>query len=196
MSYPRKQATSEKIIDAAIELFAQNGYDRVTTEEIAQQAGFSEKTLFRHFKSKQNLLERAIDRYHYIDEMRSLFDHKLTGDVQKDLQLIGENYQRIMYRNRKLLRILMKVGRSLPGLHQYARQHPEQLQKYLTSYFKEMKKQKKIRAVDEEKVAITFLYMNFGLAQGRINEEPVFSEIEFNGILKESIELFTRGILP
>lgn len=181
-------------MDTAIELFSKYGYDRVTTEQIAKTAGFSEKTLFRHFQSKQNLLKQAIDRYHYAEEMRAIFDHKLSGDVQADLELISENYHRIMYRNRKMLRVIMKVGRSIPDLHRYAHRHPQQLQSFLTQYFQEMREQKKLRDVDEEKIAITFLYMNYGLAQGRIAEEPVFSEKEFKEILKESVVLFTRGI--
>lgn len=190
----RKQETSKKIMDAAIELFAENGYDCVTTEAIAKKAGFSEKTLFRHFKSKLNLLKQAIDRYHYVEEMRAIFNHKLSGDLAEDLRLIAENYHRIMYRNRKMLRAIMKIGRKIPELHQYARRHPQQLQEYLTKYFKEMKEQQQIRDVDEKKVAITFLYMNYGLAQGRIQEEPIFSDEEFSEILKESVALFTRGI--
>ncbi|SDZ39649.1 DNA-binding transcriptional regulator, AcrR family [Evansella caseinilytica] len=192
----RKQMTSEKIIDAAIELFSRNGYEGVTTEEIAAEAGFSEKTLFRHFKSKQNLLEQAIDRYHYADEMRAIFDNKLSWNLEEDLSLISENYHRIMYRNRKMLQIIMKVGKNLPGLHQYAHRHPQALQEYLTDYFAEMKRQQKLFAADEEKIAIMFLYMNFGLAQGRMNESPAFSDNEFKEILKESVALFTRGLTP
>ncbi|WP_202077910.1 TetR/AcrR family transcriptional regulator [Caldalkalibacillus salinus] len=196
MASSRKKETSEKIMDAAIELFSKNGFDGVTTEEIAAAAGFSEKTLFRHFKSKQNLLEQAIDRYHYADEMRAIFDNELSGNVYDDLRLISENYHRIMYRNRKMLRVIMKVGNNLPGLHQYAHRHPRALQEFLTQYFGDMKKQNKLRDVDEEKVAITFLYMNFGLAQGRMNEDPAFSDEEFKALLKESVDLFTRGLTP
>lgn len=192
----RKHATSEKIINAAIELFSSNGYDGVTTEEIAAKAGFSEKTLFRHFQSKQNLLEQAIDRYHYAEEMRAIFDSKLSWDLEQDLWLISENYHRIMYRNRKMLRIIMKVGKHLPGLHQYAHRHPKALQEFLTRYFADMKKQNKLLAVDEEKIAISFLYLNFGLAQGRMNEDPAFSDDEFKAILQESVALFTRGLTP
>jgi TetR/AcrR family transcriptional repressor of mexJK operon len=196
MASSQKKATSEKIMDAAIDLFSKYGYDGVTTEQIATEAGFSEKTLFRHFKSKQNLLEQAIDRYHYADEMRAIFDNELSGNILNDLALISEHYHRIMYRNRKMLRVMMKVGQNLPGLHQYAHRHPQVLQELLTRYFAEMKKQNKLCAVDAEKIAITFLYMNFGLAQGRINEAPAFSDEEFKAILKESIALFTRGITP
>jgi len=183
-------------MDAAIDLFSKHGYDSVTTEEIAKKAGFSEKTLFRHFKSKQNLLMRAIDRYHYAEEMRCLFEYKLSGALQADLQLISENYHRIMYDNRKLLRVLMKVGAKVPGLHQSARRHPKQLQNYLTQYFRQLKKQNKLADVDEEKAAITFLYLNYGLAQCRIAEEPHFSDEEFPEILKESIAIFTKGVQP
>lgn len=196
MTSSRKKATSEKIMDAAIELFSKNGFDGVTTEEIAAEAGFSEKTLFRHFKSKQNLLEQAIDRFHYADEMRAIFDKKLGGNLADDLWVISENYHRIMYRNRKMLSIIMKVGKTLPGLHQYAHRHPKVLQSLLTRYLADMKEQNKLYPVDEENAAITFLYMNFGLAQGRMNEDTAYSEEEFHSLLKESVALFVRGLAP
>ena len=58
---------------AAIDLIADKGYNGVSTQEIAGTAGLSEKTLFRRFGSKQNLLEMAFDRYHYAEEMTKLF---------------------------------------------------------------------------------------------------------------------------
>lgn len=196
MGTNRKNMTSQKIMDAAIELFSQYGYDGVTTEQIAKEAGYSEKTLFRHYRSKQNLLEQAIDRYHYADEMKAIFDHELSWNLADDLWLITQNYHRIMYRNRKMLQVIMRVGRNLPGLHQYAHRHPEILQDLLTQYFTSMKKQHKLCDVDPEKAAITFLYTNFGLAQSRMNDDHGFTEEEFESLLKESVALFVRGLTP
>jgi len=183
-------------MDAAIELFSRFGYDGVTTAQIAEEAGVSEKTLFRHYHSKQYLLERAIDRYHYAEEMKAIFNHKLAWNLADDLWMISENYHRIMYRNRKLLQVIMKVGRQLPGLHQYAHRHPQVLQELLTQYFARMKEQNKLCDVDPEKIAIAFLYMNFGLAQGRMNENYAFTGEEFEGLLQESVALFVRGLSP
>jgi Transcriptional regulator len=194
MDTPRKMATAQKIMDAAIELFAEFGYDGVTTEQIAEAAGFSEKTLFRHYHSKQSLLEKAIDRYHYAEEMKAIFDRKLSGNLDEDLWMISEHYHRIMYRNRKMLQVIMKVGRNLPELHQHARRHPEVLRNLLARYFVMMKEQGKLRDVDPEKVAVTFLYMNFGLAQIRMNDDMTYTEEEFQGLLKESVDLFVRGV--
>ena len=46
----------EKILISALELFANEGYDRVSTSKIAKMAVVSEGLIFRHFGSKKELL--------------------------------------------------------------------------------------------------------------------------------------------
>jgi AcrR family transcriptional regulator len=48
------------IIRAALELFAEKGYDGTTTHAIAQKAKVSEKTLFKYFGSKQELFKQTV----------------------------------------------------------------------------------------------------------------------------------------
>lgn len=45
-----------KIVQAAIEIFSEKGYAATSTSEIAKSAGVSEGTIFRHFKTKKELL--------------------------------------------------------------------------------------------------------------------------------------------
>lgn len=47
----------QKILAVALELFAKEGYNAVPTKVIAEQADVSEALIFRHFKSKQGLLD-------------------------------------------------------------------------------------------------------------------------------------------
>lgn len=51
---PRSE-TRRRIVEAALSLFARRGFDATTTAELARQAGVTEKTLFSHFRSKQQL---------------------------------------------------------------------------------------------------------------------------------------------
>ncbi|WKN42940.1 TetR/AcrR family transcriptional regulator [Tunicatimonas pelagia] len=51
----------EKIIQAALELFAREGYHATSTSKVARHAGVSEGLIFRHFENKKGLL-RAIIR--------------------------------------------------------------------------------------------------------------------------------------
>ena len=46
----------EKLQQAALELFIEHGFDQVTTERIAAQAGVTERTYFRHFADKREVL--------------------------------------------------------------------------------------------------------------------------------------------
>ena len=45
-----------RMIDAALELFAEGGFERTTALEIAKQAGVTERTFFRHFTDKREVL--------------------------------------------------------------------------------------------------------------------------------------------
>ena len=55
-------ATKEALLDAAIELFAERGYDRTTVRDIAGRAGVNQALLFRYFGSKEALFAAVIAR--------------------------------------------------------------------------------------------------------------------------------------
>jgi AcrR family transcriptional regulator len=48
--------TQQRLIRAALELFSSRGYHDTTTAQIAKKAGVAEGTIYRHFSSKQQLL--------------------------------------------------------------------------------------------------------------------------------------------
>ena len=51
-----KAATRERIIDAARQLFAANGFEASTTRDIADAAGIASGTLFNYFATKEDIL--------------------------------------------------------------------------------------------------------------------------------------------
>jgi AcrR family transcriptional regulator len=58
---PRDPEVDEAILTAALELFIQRGADAVSIEQIAQRAGVAKMSLYRRFKSKEELLAQAIE---------------------------------------------------------------------------------------------------------------------------------------
>jgi AcrR family transcriptional regulator len=50
-----KDRTKERILKAALELFARHGLDGTTTRQISRRAGIAEGTLFNYFKTKEDL---------------------------------------------------------------------------------------------------------------------------------------------
>jgi AcrR family transcriptional regulator len=51
-----KARTASALQQAALALFAENGYDETTTDEIAERAGVSPRTFFRYFPTKDAVL--------------------------------------------------------------------------------------------------------------------------------------------
>jgi AcrR family transcriptional regulator len=53
----------EHLIDTAIALFAERGYHATGIDTILESAGVSKKTLYRHFRSKDELILAALKKY-------------------------------------------------------------------------------------------------------------------------------------
>lgn len=52
----KKAATRQAIADAALELYLEHGFDRVSVRDVAEKADVSTTTLFAHFPSKESLV--------------------------------------------------------------------------------------------------------------------------------------------
>jgi AcrR family transcriptional regulator len=50
----------ENILQAALKLFADEGFSATSTSKVAKAAGVSEGLIFRHFKNKEGLLEAIL----------------------------------------------------------------------------------------------------------------------------------------
>ncbi|MEK0312452.1 TetR/AcrR family transcriptional regulator [Cohnella sp. 56] len=192
----RSLPTSEKIMLAALDLMAEKGYDSTTTKEIAAAAGVNEVTLFRHFGSKQNLLEATVDRYHYADEMTKLFAERLEWDLHRDLLLIGTTYHRLMNRNSKLIRMMRHSAESLPEeVRERSHRHPRILKQLLTDYFKAMTERGKLVSSNPEHQALAFIWMNYGAAISRMSGDDLISG-PLEAYIEDSVGIFARALTP
>ena len=48
-----------RLQQAALELYAERGYEQTTVAEISERAGLTERTFFRHFADKREVLFRG-----------------------------------------------------------------------------------------------------------------------------------------
>jgi AcrR family transcriptional regulator len=67
----RHRETRARIVDAAIDLFHQHGFDDTTMDDIAMAAGVSRRTVYRHFPSKDGPVFEHPQRWlqHFADEV-------------------------------------------------------------------------------------------------------------------------------
>ncbi|MFD1859073.1 TetR/AcrR family transcriptional regulator [Aeromicrobium camelliae] len=74
----RSAATRERLIDAAVEAFAQKGFAATTTRDIASRAGMSPAAVYVHHATKEDLLFEVSRRGH-LDALRIIRDADAEG---------------------------------------------------------------------------------------------------------------------
>jgi TetR/AcrR family transcriptional regulator, repressor for uid operon len=84
-----KSDLREKIIQAAIESFAQTGFDRTKMEDIAKRLGLSKGTIYLYFNSKEDLFLAICE--HYLKVMRDQ-QHSAIFSKKEDLVLDSEHF--------------------------------------------------------------------------------------------------------
>ena len=65
------ESTKERILETALALFAQNGYLGTSMNDIAGQLGFTKAALYKHYASKQEILDRIVERMNEMDYERA-----------------------------------------------------------------------------------------------------------------------------
>ncbi|WP_411500859.1 TetR/AcrR family transcriptional regulator [Bacillus thuringiensis] len=187
-------STADKILFSAIELMEKKGYNAITMKDIAEEAGISEMTVFRYFKSKNNLLETALKRSSYELPMQDVFENKLNWDLEHDLFIIAKTYHRYMKQTKVLILVSIEVRDTMPEYLKHSAEGPKQFKKHLTEYFIKMQNKQKINAINAEILADIFLTMNFGYyISSDISKSNILTTSE-EDFIENSIQMFTRNL--
>ena len=91
--------TKEKILETALTLFAKNGYDGTSVEQIAQDVGIKAPSLYKHFKGKEDILNALID----IAEAR----YEKSFGSSKKIVTVPENIDGFIHEMMKRIRFTM-----------------------------------------------------------------------------------------
>ena len=104
----------ESLLKATVKVFAEAGARGATTRRIAQEAGVNEVTLFRHFKSKDDLLETALRTLAALAADRKLPD--IPVDPVAELAEWARDHHRMLHKYRALIRKTMGEFEENPTL--------------------------------------------------------------------------------
>jgi AcrR family transcriptional regulator len=110
--------TRERILSAALELFASQGFEATSTAQVEEAAGLSPRSgaLYKHFRSKEELLEVALaQRMQEITTLPERLDLGPLTDLRSELTLIARWGLAELARERELALIVMKEGNRLPA---------------------------------------------------------------------------------
>jgi AcrR family transcriptional regulator len=87
-----RQQTREQIIDAAFELFANEGYSKTSIAAVAKKAGISKGLIYHYFESKETILEAIFDQLVALGDQMMNFPEEF-GPAEKIKQTLEQTFE-------------------------------------------------------------------------------------------------------
>ena len=104
----RRPPARQLLLTAAARVFARDGLEGATTRAISREAGVNEVTLFRHFGTKEHLLEAVVgSAFGIAARARDGEAPPATQSLRTDLEAFSRKYEALLMENLPLIRTMV-----------------------------------------------------------------------------------------
>jgi AcrR family transcriptional regulator len=143
------------LLEAAITVFAESGVRGATTRRIAQEASVNEVTLFRHFKSKDELIHAALELFVSRLDRRPLPER--PADPKTELLEWCRAHYRELLKHRSFIRKVMSEHEENPAHCSVGMKASSGIASELTGYFARLKRAGLATGTWDERAATSML---------------------------------------
>ncbi|KAB8334383.1 TetR/AcrR family transcriptional regulator [Scytonema tolypothrichoides VB-61278] len=110
----RAAVQRDHLVDTALVLFAEQGYDATSIKQIAVAAGVAVGLLYHYFPSKSEVLRAVWERHSFLPELRTLLLVKHDQAATCVLEDVAESFSALLERKEALFRLMVRESQSNP----------------------------------------------------------------------------------
>jgi AcrR family transcriptional regulator len=193
----KKNTTKQRLLDATLKLISEKGYLGSTTREIAQVAGVTELTLFRHFGTKEKLFEELLKNHTFLPRLKELLPELDGLSYGDSLRLIATRFLLSLKERKSMVKIMYSEVTIYPEkIKKLYNKFADDLRLTLASYFRGLQKQGLLRTVSPEMAAQLFLGMLFSYFRSEeIMREGGMKKQSMEKNIKEFVDIFMFGTM-
>ena len=171
------EARRNQILEAAAQVFAEKGFHRATTKEIASTAGISEGTIYNYFDNKEGLLIGIMLRLAQLESLNDELIEALQGDAREFfITMFSQRSNRIQQGQEMLKAILPEVMVNPELREHFYQQFVLRIAMVLEQYIQTRIELGHVQPVDSALAARTIQAMFVGLLIFRIlGDEPLLT---------------------
>jgi TetR/AcrR family transcriptional regulator, cholesterol catabolism regulator len=155
-SLPATRQARERLLDAALELFAERGFEATTTKLIAGRAGVPNGLIYYYFETKEKLLECLLAERTFLPDLQArVTEARANRDADPRLTLIEicTEFHAALRRNEPFARIISREAHLRPVASNLVRQLADQAFTLIETFLEDAEQQGKLRPLDTEMVA-------------------------------------------
>lgn len=201
--------TKNRIIDAAIDLFSENGYAETSVRDIGKKTGIRSSSIYYHFESKEAILNHILDEYIKIvreSTHQERWNEEKDVIIAKDSKISSNEIVNLMFfkfegsrslQYIKMAKIICNEATRNEIVRDYLHYQANESFSFLKSILDSLLEADKILQCDTTKLAcilytITFAFMHFS----SIGKENIYNEDEETNmfsLLEYMLKLVLKG---
>ena len=191
---------NQELLDIALDLFLEKGFERTTIDAITAAAGMAKRTVYLRYRDKTTLfkaaLQRAIEEWIVpVDRLRAAETDDLEDSLLRIGQILVENI--MSPAGLRLMRITNAESGRLPEIGVYAlKQGTDRTIAYLADLFRRRIEPGTAQIIDPDEAALGFLYLVVGGPASATAWGMVLEKSQIDKHTEDCVRLFLRGLLP
>ena len=188
-----KTVTEVRIVEAAGQLFAQQGFKGTSTKDIARLAKVNEVTLFRYFPNKAKLFWTAAETRLMQVHMGRDLQNKLTADapMQVVVPLLTKFLLEAVFQPPDLMRLVFVAGVEVPGANRMVREHLGPHFDRINGYFERCAAKGLIRDVDPSIATLSLA----GVVSAHQNFYRLFTGLDLEWDFEKAVPAYSDFLL-
>ncbi len=189
----------EQIIEAAVRVFAQKGFDKATNKDVAQEAGITAGLIYHYFKSKEDLLKAALEGNSPEQLLRSFPSQILELSPEEMLRFVAQQLLSAAERESfvQLIRIYLPEMIYNPGIAPLGLPMIHDVVEILEDYLTKKMDSGELRRMDARLTAQIFLGSIMDLVLIRqIAQDPIVLKYSRGQIVDHLVQTTLHGLAP
>lgn len=200
----RTEARRQVILETAVALFRELGYERTSMNELAKRLGGSKATLYGYFASKEELfiaVVQAVATSHLAEAAAELLETKKGATLESQLKRFGERMLCVLTNDADAMAVyrmvIAEAGRSDVG-RQFHESGPAELLRTVAEFMGAAMERGQLRRADPYVTALQFTALATAETQQRLYEvnPPPVSQEQVREMVGRAVDMFLAGAAP
>jgi len=198
----RGEHTRQAIVDAAYQLFLEQGFHATSMRQIASKAGVALGGIYNHFASKEAIFDQVLLDKHPYRQMLDIMNSSVGDSPEEFVRNAAKTITSELGRRPDFLKLAFIEMNEFQGLHapHLARTILPQVLPLIERFSKD---QGKLRDLPPQAILLSFvgIFISYYLAQAALSKDtllaldPLISPVSRPDALEHYIEIFLHGII-
>ncbi len=159
----------DRLVDAALAVFAQQGVDAASIKKIGRAAGVAPALIYHYFESKEALLAAVVQRHGFLPQLREMLAAPPAAPAAEVLPQIARRMHGLLTEHSDLMRVVMATSQTHPEMRKRMDALTDEAQMLLAGYLQARIDEGELRAHNAPAAARMLL---FSVVMWRVADAP------------------------